>query len=351
MSSDANVAISLQVNSGMMKTSLAALLTVAFLTPTNQQKQSTFGPGARVLLDAHNSYPESGQWADRIERALATGTPVAIEQDLYWRHESGNRYSAVVAHDSEALAGAPTFERYFFKRVQPIMERTLKENRRETWPLIVLNLDLKTNQRELHAAILSLLEKHDNWLTTAPRTPTPEIPEALTVGPMLVFSGADSTQRRDFHDIVPIGGRIRAFGAAPIPSAPGATGKERTRNQVHMSAQQLIPARISNYARWVNFPWSVVEEGGQNEVGAFTADDSTRLQTLVQRAHANGLWIRFYTLDGFSTEQDKGFTASYNFGSQDAAAVRWRAVIAAGVDFVATDQYAEFADVKRRRIR
>ena len=71
----------------------------------------------------------------------------------------------------------------------------------------------------------------------------------------------------------------------------------------------------------------------------------------MNRAHAQGLWIRFYTLDGFSPEQDKGYTKSYNFGTQQAAAERWRAVIRGGVDFVATDQYAEFAAELRKRTR
>lgn len=41
-------------------------------------------PGARVLMDAHNCYPYFEWWGDRINRALATGTPLAIEQDLLW---------------------------------------------------------------------------------------------------------------------------------------------------------------------------------------------------------------------------------------------------------------------------
>ena len=57
-------------------------------------------PGARVLLDAHNCYPYQGQWADRIDRALTTGIPVAIEQDLYWYQDpaTGKAWS-VVSHD------------------------------------------------------------------------------------------------------------------------------------------------------------------------------------------------------------------------------------------------------------
>src|SRR5205809_5047466 len=39
-------------------------------------------PGARSLMDAHNCYPYFEWWPDRIDRALSSGTPLAIEQDL-----------------------------------------------------------------------------------------------------------------------------------------------------------------------------------------------------------------------------------------------------------------------------
>ena len=43
---------------------------------------SGVAPGRGSLLDAHNAYPYNGRYLDRIDRALATGLPVAIEQDL-----------------------------------------------------------------------------------------------------------------------------------------------------------------------------------------------------------------------------------------------------------------------------
>ena len=71
---------------------------------------SGFAPGERVLLDAHNAYPERGRFAGRIDDALATGLPVAIEQDLYWvRNAATGRFEAVVAHD---VARAATLQRY-----------------------------------------------------------------------------------------------------------------------------------------------------------------------------------------------------------------------------------------------
>jgi hypothetical protein len=41
-------------------------------------------PASRVLLDAHNTYPYGEWWGDRIDRALSTGVPLAVEQDLAW---------------------------------------------------------------------------------------------------------------------------------------------------------------------------------------------------------------------------------------------------------------------------
>jgi hypothetical protein len=43
-----------------------------------------------------------------------------------------------------------------------------------------------------------------------------------------------------------------------------------------------------------------------------------------------------------------GWTPSYNFTSLDAARIRWRAAIDAGVDFIATDQYEEYAQISSR---
>jgi hypothetical protein len=91
----------------------------------------------------------------------------------------------------------------------------------------------------------------------------------------------------------------------------------------------------------------VVEEGGQPRAGAWTSEDEARLRALVRHVHGAGVWIRFYTLDGFTSAQDRGYTAGYNFGSLAAVAPRWRAAVAAGVDFVATDQYGDFAAARR----
>lgn len=306
-------------------------------------------PGARSLLDAHNAYPERGQWRTRLDQALATGTPLAIEQDLHWSTGADGGPASVVAHDDDALDGAPTLRAHFFARVRPLLEQALRENRRETWPLVVLNLDFKDNQPEHLDAVWALLSEYDTWLTTAPRTATPSVVEPLKVGPLLVLSGSDSAQRRRFHDDVPVGSALRVFGAmVPAPVA-GKTKALRARRAMQMSPTRHIPRRADNFARWVNFPWNVVEAGGPQYAKRWTAGDSARLESLVRRAHAEGYWIRFYTLDGFAPAEDRGWTASYNFGSLEAAQQRWRAATRAGVDFIATDQYAAFAATRGER--
>src|SRR5690348_18419445 len=97
------------------------------LVSTAALGQPGFGPGQRVLLDAHNAYPQNDRWTDRIDRALSTGVPVAIEQDLYW---VSNQIR--VAHDRSELDRAPTLEAYFFEKIRPIMERALAEQKRHT---------------------------------------------------------------------------------------------------------------------------------------------------------------------------------------------------------------------------
>jgi hypothetical protein len=330
---------------------LAAVTAALAAVPAGaQQPAGGYAPGARVLLDAHNAYPTEGGFADRIDRALATGLPLAIEQDLFWFTDPRSGVGrSVVAHVPEEAATAPSFEEYFFAKVAPIVEKAIKENRRAAWPLITLNLDFKSNEPEHHAAVWALLGKYEAWLTTAERTARADVPAPLTVGPMLVLTGSNPLQQTAFHDNVPVGQRLRLFGATMEPKVPGANAEERAKNYSAVPVDAAIQYSASNYRRWANFPWAVVEAGGQTAAGEWTDADRERLDALVARAHALHLWIRFYTLNGHAKDQGQGWTASYNFGSEAAAALRWRAALEAGVDFIATDQYEAFARVKKSR--
>src|SRR5262245_49932089 len=73
-------------------------------------------PGQRVLLDAHNCYPYNGRWADRLDRALRTGTPLAIEQDLFWFTDKASKHSwSIVSHGKPVSGNEPTLETYFLE--------------------------------------------------------------------------------------------------------------------------------------------------------------------------------------------------------------------------------------------
>jgi hypothetical protein len=114
----------------------------------------------------------------------------------------------------------------------------------------------------------------------------------------------------------------------------------------------LAPGARTNYHRWWNNPWSVVELGGQRKAGAWTPESEARLRSLVHAAHESGLWIRFYTLNGHDPRDESGgWSPAYNFGSEEAARERWRAAIRAGVDFIAVDQYERFSETLREMRR
>ena len=229
-------------------------------------------------------------------------------------------------------------EHYFFDRVRPIVERALKEGNHGDWPLITLNLDFKTEEPEHLQAVWALLTKYQDWLTTTPKTSDPNTVQPLTVRPVLVLTGESDAQQKVFLDDLPVGDRLLVFGAVHAntkkPMAP---------------PEILEPSSATNYRRWWNNPWSVVESGGQQHAREWTSADDERLRILVKHAHSHGLWIRFYTLDGATDKEEScnGWFRSYNFGSLAAAQMRWRAAQKAGVDYIASDQYELLAEFLR----
>lgn len=306
-----------------------ALFFAVFLCPSLAAQQIT--PGSRTVMDAHNCYPYYEWWSDRIDRALSAGTPLAIEQDIAGHTDAKTGRSwPVVTHGEPTFGTEPTLEQYFFEKVRPIVEKALRDENHGDWPLITLNLDFKDNRPEDLAAVLALLRKYQPWLTTAVKSGNLANVTPLEVRPILVLTGEPDAQQAVFYDQLQAGDRILLFGAIHSEGKdPGA-------------APEVIDAeKATNYHRWWNNPWKVVEPGGQPQAGEWTQEKANRLRALVERAHANGLWIRFYTLDG-ATEQElscHGWFHQYNFGSLAAARLRWRAAIAAHVDYLVSDQY------------
>ena len=306
---------------------------LVFLTISGRSglAQGAATPGSRSVMDAHNCYPYFEWWTNRIDRALSVGTPVAIEQDLGWYTDPKTGRSWSVVTHGEPISGDETvMEHYFFDRVRPTVEKALREGNHGDWPIITLNLDFKDNKPEHLAAIRKLLLKYRSWITEAPKAADSSIVQGLIVRPILVLTGEADAQQEVFYDKLRIGDPLLAFGAV------------HTAGRDSNAAPEIIDSeKATNYRRWWNNPWKVVEPGGQQRAGDWTPEKMRRLRALVERAHANGLWIRFYTLDGATDDELSchGWFRSYNFGSLSATRIRWQAAIAAGVDYIASDQY------------
>jgi hypothetical protein len=305
----------------------------------------------RPLLDAHNCYPYEGRFRDRLDRALAIGYPVGIEQDLAWYVDPVSRRGRIaVTHQAETTGSEPTLRDYFFERVRPIVEKALRDNDRARWPLIILHFDFKSVESPLLEAVWQLLGEYEGWITTARQTANPHELATFEPKPILVLTEDSDAQEQVFFKQVPVGAKLRVFGSAHTAKIPGDSDRERAHYAATLPPEKLLTERPTNYRRWWNNPWREVEEGGQEHAGEWTAADRKRLGALVKHAHRLGFWIRFYTLDGFAEGDDHGWSSGYNFGSLDRARARWQAAIAAGVDLVATDQYEDLAkEMKRRR--
>jgi hypothetical protein len=297
----------------------------------------------RSLVHAHNAYPEQGQWDDRIDRALAIRqVPAVIEQDIAFSPGNAPADRSVVVHDAKLHASAPSLRRHFFDRVRPIIERALANKQSQQWPVVILHLDFKSNEREHHRAVWDLLLQHKTWLTTADAASNQIA--GLTRGPLLVLTENGEGQERDFTEWAKAEGALLLFGSVPAPALRQSDDStERARILLAATPQQLMPTGATNYRRWVNFSWAAVEEGGPSRAGDWTPDDAQRLEAIVSRAHQQGLFVRFWTLNGHQPANSRGWTSSYNFGSPDAVRLRWSAARQSGVELIASDQYEELA--------
>ncbi len=303
----------------------------------------------RSLLDAHNCYPYEGKWADRIDRAVKTGMRVGIEQDLVWYVDKATgKGSVVVSHTEHATGAEPTLRAHFFERVRPLVEEALRKNDRAAWPILVLHFDFKGKEAALFRAVWELLGEYEPWITTAKKNANPRVLAPFEPRPLLVLTEDSDAQEEIFYSQLPVGGKLRLFGSAHTNRVEGATREERARGAVATSPERLLTERPTNYRRWWNNSWALVEEGGQAKAGEWTSEDNKRLKALVDHAHGQGFWIRFYTLDGFTQEENQGWDKGYNFGSRAAVEARWKAAIDAGVDLVAVDQYELFAEFLRK---
>jgi hypothetical protein len=323
-----------------MRPLLPLLMLLSAMTASAQ-----FGltPGKRTVLDCHNCYPYEHRWADRIDRALAQGFPVSIEQDLTWYVDPTTGKGRIAIYHGETANGdEPGLREYFFEHVRPIVEKALRDNDRDNWPIIYLHFDFKSVSPTLLAAVWDLLGEYQDWITTAPKLADAKVLAPLDVKPLMVLTEEANEQQAYFFDRLAVGDKLRLFGSA-------VTVRHKN-DQPLLRVQDIVPVPATNYRRWWNSAWNAVERGGQRQAGDWTADDEQRLKALIDYAHSQGYAIRFYTLNGHTVEQGRqnGWDPNYNFGSIEAVQKRWRAALAAGVDFIATDQMEDLGKVMKR---
>ncbi len=297
----------------------------------------------RTIVDCPDCYPNDGAWAARVERARRVGFPAGIEQDL-----ASYQGRVVVSHTDKTKGGEPLLRDYFFERVRPIVEEALRKNDHSRWPLIILHFDFKSNEAPLLHAVWDLLGQYESWITTATKTADAHELSPFDVKPLLVLTETPDEQEEVFFREVPVGGKLRLFGSAKTNEIASKDKQERAHLLATLPPEELLSTPPTNYRRWWNNPWGIVEEGGPRKAGSWTAYDDRRLRAVVSHAHKLGYWIRFYTLDGFTPAENRGWDQNYNFGSHDAVATRWIACIGAGVNLLATDQMEDLAAAVRR---
>jgi hypothetical protein len=195
----------------------------------------------------------------------------------------------------------------------------------------------------------AVFKKYADWLCSAEKTDNPDRVMPLDVKPVLVLVGDGLNQEEVYATQLPAGERILVFGAVQ-PNSLNDRDIPRTQRQERdatIAPNLLISKPATNYRRWWNNPWRIVEQGGQRRAGAWGKKDAARLKALVDHAHKLGYWIRFYTLNGHDRRNDNGWSTGYNFGSLENAQLRWNAALKAGVDFVATDMYEDFSKTQQ----
>lgn len=330
-----------------------ALFTIATLGLAAMAMSQSFEPMG-PMMGAHNCYPYHGQFDDRLETALATGGRMSIEQDLCWVTPPGEREPrSLVAHNGPFTGEEPTLEAYFFEHVRPMVEAALDRagadpQERGNWPLIILELDVKDKLVPHVEAIDGVLSRYaaQGWLTTAIKTDNDADVSTLDLAPIMVVTGCGPMEEVFYHR-VPVGQPFHAFGFVPSPGpdTDGLSGAERNEAYTAFPPEAMIPNPATNYRRWWNSAWRVVEAGGPRSANDWTKAEAERLQAIVDHANAMGYWTRFYTINGCTDEQSKsqGMSSGYNTGVLERARIRWQAMCNAGVDTIATDQYAEFA--------
>jgi hypothetical protein len=301
-------------------------------------------PGSRIVVLAHNAYPDHGKYGDRLDRVIGIGQPFVVEQDLSWIEGK-----SLMIHGAKNVGSDdPSLESYFFPKVKPMMEKALRDGNKGNWPLVTVYLDIKNDPLDHLQAIDKTLDQYSAWLTTAVKPADGMVQTPLDIKPMMVLVEDKQNDIKEdfFYGRVPVGGKIRVFGTATKAGPkPGVklSKAEAVDYMATLNPADVITGKANSYRRWVGLDWAIVEKGGESNAGDWTAEEATRLKKFVDYGHKMGYFVSLYCLDGFTEAENQGWDKDYNFGSKEAAMIRWKAAIAAKPDFISTDQYEELA--------
>jgi len=244
------------------------------------------------FLNAHNSYPQEGRGADRLQRARRARI-WEVEVDVAWSEPRGR---TVVSHEAKPHGEEPALEDYFVAPLLPELRRLPPDR-----PGLLLMPDLKTDHpgpvRELH----KLLRRHRDLLTTSSRG------GELRIGPLTVIL---SSAIALFEQLTPAGEPYQALVVREPPE-----------RQYQEDLAACFPYPATAFYRLFNFDWKHIEKEANRQAGAFTAAERPPLRELVKLVNQKGYWTRAWTLNATNADWDKDRA----FGRREALLERWRA--------------------------
>src|SRR5207249_8815055 len=110
-------------------------------------------------------------------------------------------------------------------------------------------------------AVWSLLGEYEGWITTARKTANPRELTRFEPKPLLVLTEDSDAQEEVFFRGVPVGGKLRLFGSAHTRAVDAESREKREHLAATLSPLELLASPPTNYRRWWNNSWHVVEEG------------------------------------------------------------------------------------------
>jgi hypothetical protein len=58
---------------------IGMIVAAGLVVVTAAESVDTYAPGMRIQVLSHNAFPDQGQYADRLDRAISAGVPFSVE--------------------------------------------------------------------------------------------------------------------------------------------------------------------------------------------------------------------------------------------------------------------------------